>query len=114
MNLNIITYGIYGIVSYFITVHVGWLCYKHGIHYLKAEIKDDKIADTINKILLIGYYLVNLGYTMIKINNWPLITSFSTMIESLCLRIGVIVFTLGLLHVSNLLLIYILRKNRIT
>jgi hypothetical protein len=111
MNLNIISYGIYGILTYYITVHVGWLCYKHGIHYLKEEIQDDKIAVTINNILLVGYYLLNLGYALLKISRWPAMGSVLDVVETVGYRVGGIVMMLGCMHVTNMFLIYLLRKK---
>lgn len=112
MNLNIVSYGIYGILTYYITVHVGWLCYKHGIHYLKEEIQDDKVATTINQILLVGYYLLNLGYALLRISHWPIMTTSLDVIETVAYRVGGIVLILGLMHAFNLLLIYLLRKKQ--
>lgn len=112
MNLNIISYGIYGVLTYYITVHVGWLCYKHGIHYLKEEIRDDKVAGTINSILLAGYYLLNLGYALLRISDWPKMASVFDVIETVAYRVGGIVLLLGLMHAFNMLLIYLLRKKQ--
>lgn len=113
MNLNILSYGIYGILTYYITVHVGWICYKHGIHYLKEEIQDDKVAGTINNILLAGYYLLNLGYALLRISHWPTMSTTLDVVETVAYRVGSIVMLLGLMHGFNILLIYLLRKKQI-
>ena len=67
MAFNIIGYFIYLPITAFITIVVGKSFHKHGILYIKSIIPETKIASSLNNLLLIGYYLVNIGYAFISI-----------------------------------------------
>lgn len=109
-TLNILTYAIYLLITFFITVRVGWICYKNGIHYIQAEINDLQLAESINKILLVGYYLFNLGYATLMIYSWNTIYTYPALIESLSSKSAYIVLSLGIMHYCNITIIYLIRK----
>lgn len=109
-TLNILTYAIYLMITFFITVRVGWICYKNGIYYIQSEINDIILAESINKLLLVGYYLFNLGYATIMIYSWKSIYNYPALIESLSSKCAYIVISLGLMHYFNITLIYFIRK----
>jgi hypothetical protein len=112
MNLNIIAYIIYMTISGFVTVYVGMICYRNGIHFIYAELEDLPLSHTVNKILLTGYYLVNLGYVSLMIYYWEKTNTLFQLTHSISLRTGGIILFLGILHYMNMLAIYILRKKK--
>lgn len=110
-SLNIIAYCIYLPITFFITIKVGWICYKNGAVYLKASLKDEnQWIDSINKFLLIGYYLVNLGYAAITLSFWDKILTVSDLVGVLTYKLGFITLTLGIMHAINLALASYLPK----
>lgn len=111
--INIISYSLYLIITFYITIVVGWKFYKLGLVYLKNLIKDTLVAESTNRILLMGYYLVNLGYAALKLNGWKPINNYSEMISVLSVQIGVILLTLCMLHYCNMGIIYLLRKKQL-
>lgn len=112
MNLNIIAYIIYITLTYFVTVKVGLICYRNGIYYLEQELEDTSLAQIINKLLLVGYYLLNLGYASIMIFGWEEINSVLDLINSISKKTGSIILLLGCLHCINMTAIYLLRKKK--
>ncbi len=110
-SYNLLAYLIYCIITFFITVRVGWICYKNGLHFLEEELKDKLIAESVNKLLLTGYYLFNLGYASIMIYTWNAIHSFSELISGISSKSAYIVLSLGVMHYINMFLIYFLRKK---
>ncbi|WP_336126935.1 hypothetical protein [Mesoflavibacter sp. CH_XMU1422-2] len=52
MNVNIITYCIYLPIIVFITVRIGWICYKNGELFLINLFEDIAIVKSINNLLL--------------------------------------------------------------
>src|SRR4051812_25017513 len=112
MNLNIIAYLVYLLITYVVTVHIGVICYRNGIHYIRLELEDFTLSDAVNRILLTGYYLVNLGYTSLMIFRWEKISSVSQLINSISLKTGTIILILGLMHVLNMTVIYLIRKKK--
>jgi hypothetical protein len=108
---NLIAYAIYAALTYFITVRVGWLCYKNGLHFVALAIEEEHLAISVNKLLLAGYYLINLGYITIMIYLWETINTWQELVESLSQKMAFIVLILGLMHFFNLTVLYFLSKN---
>ena len=103
MNFNLLTYAIYTALTVFLILRVGWLFYINGAHYLYELFGNDRnTADNLNRLLLIGYYLLNLGYVALSLSFWPTITGTIQMIEMLGDRIGLITLGLGILHMMNM------------
>jgi hypothetical protein len=111
-TLQITAYLVFLSTTGSVTLGVGWLCYRHGIHYLRQELQDETLAGSVNRLLLLGYYLVNIGYCFLQLHQWRPIQSWLQWIESLSKHIGMILFLLGFLHVINLIVIYLLRKRK--
>lgn len=104
MNLNILTYAIYSLITAVIVVKVGWMFYKNGAHYLHEIFgNESEAADFINRLLLVGYYLINLGYVAVSLNFWPTIDSAIQMTELISQRSGFIILGLGVMHFFNML-----------
>lgn len=85
-------------------IYVGWLFYKNGEIFLLNLFQHDKsLVKSINNILLIGYYLLNLGYAIISIAYWEKITSISQMLNALSYHLGIIIIGLAIMHYNNVL-----------
>jgi hypothetical protein len=108
---NLIAYAIYAILTYLITVRVGWLCYQNGLHFVKLAIEAQHLAISVNKLLLVGYYLINLGYITLMIYSWETIDTWQELVESLSQKMAFIVLLLGAMHYFNLGVLYFLGKN---
>lgn len=112
MNLNLITYGIYLLITVFIIIKVGLICYRNGNIFVAHLVPDDKdFCLRVNNVLLIGYYLINIGYTVITLSDWTTVISISQMIESLSKNTAIIVCILAVLHYFNLFWITKFIKN---
>ncbi|WP_203258074.1 hypothetical protein [Hyunsoonleella ulvae] len=101
MNYNIATYCLYIPIIFFIMIYVGWLFYKHGELFLLNLFRDTSLVKSINNLLLIGYYLVNLGYAIITIAYWENIHSIQEMLNTLSYHLGIIILGLAILHYNN-------------
>ena len=109
--LNLIGYFVYGLASIAIIAFVGWYCYHYGAVFLKRLFKhDEDIALTLNKLLLSGYYLLNIGYVAITLSYWQTITTASTLPHAITYKIGFIVLLLGVMHFINMASTYLLAK----
>ena len=101
--MNTLTYIIYLAVTYFITVHVGLRFYRNGeVYILNLLHGDKKLTAFINRILLIGYYLLNLGYVMLTISTWEKIDTWTDMFTSISFMTGKIMLTLAVMHYFNM------------
>ncbi|MCW3464604.1 hypothetical protein [Chitinophaga nivalis] len=113
--MNILAYFIYLFITYIITVRVGWLFYRNGRIFILTLLRQNvPLTDAINKLLLTGYYLLNLGYTTLMISTWHTIITWTALLESIITMTGTILLTLALMHFFNMLVIYLISKKTTT
>lgn len=100
---NISGYIIFLTTLFYITFRVGWVFYKNGEVYIKMLLPDDlHLVQSINKLLLAGYYLTNLGYIVLNIASWEYIYSLQKMFEVVFPKAAGIILMLALMHYFNL------------
>lgn len=106
LNLNIIGYFIYLSITILIILKVGKICYKNGNVYV-AEILPNHadICQRINQVLLLAYYLLNIGYCAITLISWNKITTSTQLIETIGTKTAVIIFIISILHYLNIIII---------
>ena len=110
MNLTLLTYLIYSLITAFIILRVGWMFFKHGAHYLNDIFHPDlETAASLNRLLLIGYYLLNLGYVAVSIAYFEPIETWLQLIEVIAQRTGYIVLLLGGMHYFNMAWVRIIK-----
>jgi hypothetical protein len=111
--MNIAAYITYLIITYLITVKVGRVFYYNGRHYILSILNgDEQLTDFINKILLVGYYLMNLGYATIMLSFWKTIYTFTDLMVSVCTMTGRIVLSLAIMHFANMYAIVLIGKKQ--
>lgn len=112
MNYNILSYFIYGCTTVYIIYWVGKLFHRSGrIFILRLFHQNESMADTTNNILLIAYYLFNIGYAVVQFSFWEKVSGIESMIASIAMKTGVLITILAITHYFNLYLIYFLSKK---
>lgn len=111
---NVLSYFIYFFITIPVIVFVGWKCYKIGKIYLMDLLKNGEVCNSVNKLLLIGYYLLNLGYIAVSISSWGKIDTVSEIMEVIFTKISLILIIISLLHYLNIGMLYFLRKQIIS
>ena len=97
------TYFVYLAVSIGITVWVARTLHRRGRVFLIDSFKgNEKLADSINDLLVVGFYLMNLGYVALALKYGTKPTSLSESIEFLSTKIGLVMVILGVMHFFNL------------
>ncbi len=108
MNLNLLSYLLFFPAMLGIAVCVAQVCHRHGRIWMLRIFHDDAaFVDAVNNILLVGCYVVNLGYIALCVANWEPITSVDEMLGALSDRIATILFTLAALHYQNIAVLLI-------
>jgi hypothetical protein len=86
--------------------------YKNGYLYILSLLRGDvRLAALVNRLLLIGYYLLNLGYATVMLGTWRTIHSLPDLCASVAGMSGRIMITLGLIHCLNMAVIWILSRK---
>ena len=112
MNYNILTYTIFLSLASYVIFVVGHSLYKNGYYYILDLFKGDiNLTTNINRILLVCYYLVNLGWVSISIITWGEITSIREVIENLTQHMSILLIVLGILHINNLISLALLARR---
>ena len=116
MNFNIIGYSIYIAVIIYITVFIGKKFHSNGRVFLHEILTDHEVCEAVNNILLVAYYLLNIGNAILMIKTWPQIQSLDVLIEQISINIGQIILLLAITHYINITLLFLGRKriNKVT
>jgi hypothetical protein len=110
LNLRLVDYVIYLSASAALTVWVGNTLYRNGRVFLVSVFKEAGLADSVNHLLVVGFYLVNLGAAAILINAGGAPRTFPDMIQETVTRIGVVLLVLGTMHFFNMFVLHLLRR----
>jgi len=106
MNLNIIGYIIYLTITAIIIIRVGRICYTNGNIFVSQLIPNhEELCLKINQVLLIAYYLFNLGYCAITLIQWNTISSYTQLFETIALKTSIIIISIAILHYCNIFII---------
>jgi hypothetical protein len=106
MNFNIIGYTLYLLITTIIILKVGNTCYINGNIFVSELLPNQKdLCHKINQILLVGYYLLNIGYCATTIISWEKILTFHQLIEIISIKSAIIISTIAIMHYVNIILI---------
>jgi hypothetical protein len=112
MNYFILTYVFYVAISIALTIWVAKVLFKNGRVFLVDIFHGNTpLADSVNKLLVVGFYLINLGYMSLALKEANSIPDARVVIEVLSYKIGCIILILGGMHFLNLLIFFNLRKR---
>lgn len=106
------TYVLYLGASVVLTVWVARTLHKNGrIFLVDAFHGNEPLADSVNHLLVVGFYLINIGYVSLALKHGDRPESTSGTIESFSSRIGVVMLVLGAMHFFNLYVFSRLRRR---
>src|SRR5689334_25419307 len=111
MELQLIDYVVYIVASVFLTVWVGDTLRRNGRPFLVSVFKEDGLADSVNRLLVVGFYLVNFGAAAILINTGGNPPNVADMLKQTVTRIGVVLLVLGFMHFNNLMILRAIRRR---
>ena len=111
IDLRFVDYLIYIAASIALTVWVGNTLYRNGRPFLVNVFKEDGLADSVNHLLVVGFYLVNFGAAAILINAGGTPASIPDMLKQTVTRIGVVLLVLGFMHFNNLMVLRAIRRK---
>ncbi|KQC32707.1 hypothetical protein AAU57_04770 [Nonlabens sp. YIK11] len=110
---NLVAYAIYTTVVLTIILRVGHICYINGKVYVRRLIPEDPaLSDRINDILLVGYYLLNIGYGIYGISTWESVTTLVQVASTVTAHLAAITLILALIHYVNMMMINLIYKSK--
>ena len=112
MNYLLLVYGVYLPVTVLLTVWVARTLFTNGRTFLVDIFHgNEPLADSVNKLLLTGFYLINIGYATLTLRSEDAVTSYQQTVETLSIKLGTIILILGAMHFFNLYVFYKLRSR---
>jgi hypothetical protein len=110
MDLTVVAYVVYLLISVGLTVWVGRTLSRNGRIFLSDVLRgNEKLADSVNHLLVVGFYLVNLGFVALYLNQDGEVTDPRGVFETDSAKLGVVLLVLGALHLGN---VYVLSRVR--
>jgi hypothetical protein len=96
-------YAVYLVISIAVTIWVARTLHKNGRAFLvEAFHRDEVLADSINHLLVVGFYLINVGWIVMTLRTTYDLFTVRAAIELLSDKIGTVLFVLGMMHFFNL------------
>jgi hypothetical protein len=111
-NIIVVTYVVYLLISVALTIWVARTLYKRGAIFLvDAFHGNTELADSVNHLLVVGFYLINIGYVSLALKTGEAILTSRAAIELLSDKIGMVLLILGGMHFFNLFVFSRMRRH---
>jgi hypothetical protein len=103
MDYRVLEYLLYLPISVVLTVWVARTLFHHGRPFLSDVFPGNaELAGAVNHLLVVGFYLINLGYVSLQLKLDTAPTAWAELIEALAGKVGLVLIVLGVLHFGNL------------
>lgn len=114
MYYTVWTYVIYVVLSIVLTVWVARTLFKNGrVFLVEAFSRNEELADSVNHLLVVGFYLINFGYVALALKYGDKPENLVEAIEFDSTKIGMVLLVVGAMHFFNLFIFAQARKRGI-
>ncbi len=112
MTYTVATYLAYLATAVPITIWVASTLGRNGRVFLADVFHgEDGLADAVNRLLVVGFYLVNLGFVMLYVRVGGEVRDLAGLLETLSVKIGVVLLVLGVIHFVNVMVFSSMRRK---
>ena len=102
----------YLVICLTVTVWVAHTLHKNGrVFLIEAFHGDTALADSVNHLLVVGFYLVNVGYVSLALTTTDQVNSLRQTMEMVSNKVGFVLLVLGFMHFFNLYVFSRIRKR---
>ena len=106
------TYLIYLAISISLTVWVARTLALNGQLFLIDVFRgNEALAHSVNHLLVVGFYLINLGFVCLHLRLSYDVLTAKDSIEALAEKVGVVLVVLGIMHFFNLYVFSRIRRR---
>jgi hypothetical protein len=114
VNITVLTYALYLLLSIVLTIWVARTLFVNGRVFLVDVFRgNDQLADSVNHLLVVGFYLVNLGYITLALKLGYDVQDLRFSIEALSRKVGGVLLVLGFMHFFNLFVFSRIRQRAV-
>ncbi|MCX5060961.1 MULTISPECIES: hypothetical protein [unclassified Streptomyces] len=112
MDRTVVAYVIYLLVSIALTIWVARTLSRNGRIFLADVLQgNEKLAEAVNHLLVVGFYLVNLGFVALYLSGDETIEDTRQIFEALSTKLGVVLLVLGVMHLGNVFVLNRIRRR---
>ncbi|PUA82707.1 hypothetical protein [Nocardioides currus] len=112
MDWTAASYLTYLAVTVPLTIWVASTLSSNGRVFLEDVFDDNAaLADAINKLLVVGFYLLNVGFVLLYLRTGELVVDLPSLMEVVSLKVGVVMVVLGLIHFTNVYVFNSIRRR---
>src|SRR5438046_4654895 len=112
MTTLVVTYIAYLLISIALTIWVARTLHKNGrIFLVESFLGNEGLADSVNHLLVVGFYLINIGFVTLALKYGDQATNAQTALEILSTKVGQVLVVLGVMHFFNLFVFTKLRRR---
>lgn len=112
MNETTLSYALYLALAIAMTIWVARTLHKNGrIFLVECFHGNTELADSVNHLLVVGFYLINIGFVSLYLKTTEKIVGAQGVFEALSGKMGVVLLVLGGMHFFNLLVFARMRKR---
>jgi hypothetical protein len=110
-NYLIPIYAVYSVSSFALTIWLARTLASNGAVFLRDVFASQPdLAAAVNRLLVVGFYLVNLGYACLLLRADPSADAVGA-IETLASKLGALLLSLAAMHFFNLYLFHRIRAR---
>ncbi len=110
MTLGAWSYVAYIAVSVGTTIWVATTLYRNGKVFLVDTFAgNEALAKSVNHLLVVGFYLINVGYVLLALKYGDKPTNLDEAFEFSAMKIGLVLVVLGVMHFMN---VYVFSRMR--
>ena len=108
----VVSYVAYLLISLTATIWVARTLHRNGRSFLVDAFHGNReLADSVNHLLVVGFYLINIGYVTLALHTGAQVRTVRETIELVSDKIGVVLIVLGGMHFLNLYIFNRLRRR---
>lgn len=112
MNYLVLTYSLYLALSIPLTIWVARTLLRNGrVFLVDCFHQNVPLADSVNHLLVVGFYLINLGFISLFLKLGMAVEEPQQVFEALSGKMGVVLLALGGMHFFNLLIFSKIRRK---
>lgn len=103
MNITVLCYVIYLALSVALTVWVARTLHRNGRVFLVQAFRGrEDMADAVNHLLVVGFYLINIGFIVFALRYGTKPATAQEAFEFVSTKLGVVLLVLGAMHFFNM------------
>lgn len=103
-------YAAYLAASILVTVWVAHTLHRNGrVFLVDSFLGNTTLADSVNHLLVVGFYLINIGYVTLALKYGEKPDTLAAAVEFFSTKIGLVLLVLGAMHFLN---VYVFSRMR--